>query len=90
MNIKYDELAKYLFSGREIEFSYAGKRYSITNCKGRWILFCDSDNNLLENICTFDERAILVDKIGSYKINGNSIHDIFNQEPNLITDIVIL
>ena len=87
---RFNELASHLLSGREIEFAYNGKQYSITNSKGRWMLYCDTDKLLLKDICDFEEREILVKNVGVYEIDGRQIADIFNDEPNLISNLVIL
>ena len=87
---RFKDLASNLLADREIEFSYKGKQYSITNGNGRWILCCDTDKLLLMDFCDFEEREILVKNVGVYKIDGWQIADIFNDEPNLISNLVIL
>ena len=83
-------LPSQLLSGREIEFAYNGKQYSITNSKGRWMLYCDTDKLLLKDICDFEEREILVNNVGAYEISGRQIADIFNEEADSISNLVVL
>ena len=52
---RFNELAYYLLVGREIEFAYKGKQYSITNGNRRWMLL---------DICNFEERELLVKNVG--------------------------
>ena len=87
---RFKDLASYLLAGREIEFSYKGKQYSITNGNGRWILCCDTDKLLLMDICDFEEREILVNNVGAYEIRGRQIADIFNEEADSISNLVVL
>ena len=87
---RLNDLAYHLLVGREIEFSYKGKQYSITNSNGRWMLYCDTDKLLLMDICDFGEREILVKTVGTYEIGGKKIADIFNEESDSISDLVVL
>lgn len=79
-NILFDDLANYLRCGREIEFSYNGRRYSITNHSGFWHLCDDTDHILLETVCRFEEKEILVPKIADFVIGGLKIKKIFDCE----------
>ena len=77
--IPFDTLAEYLKHGREIEFSYNGKRYSITNHSGFWY-FCDDTSHVLLNIlCPFQEKELLVSKISEIRIDGIPIPHIFDK-----------
>lgn len=87
---RFNEMASHLLSSREIEFAYNGKQYSITNSKGRWMLYCDTDKLLLMDICDFEEREILVKNVGAYEISGRQIADIFNEESDSISNLVVL
>ena len=58
--IGFNDLADFLRHGREIEFSYKGRAYSITNHSGFWYLCDDTDRVLLETVCRFDEKELLV------------------------------
>ena len=55
--INYNSLAEFLKTGREIEFAYNQKNYSITNHSGFWYLCCDTDDTLLDTVCRFEEKA---------------------------------
>ena len=45
-NLSFADLADYLKHGREIEFAYNGRQYSITNHSGFWYLSDDTDHIL--------------------------------------------
>lgn len=77
--ITFSDLAGYLKQGREIEFVYNGRRYSITNHEGVWNLCDDTDHILLNKICRFDEKEILVSKIAETIIDGMKISQIFDK-----------
>lgn len=77
-NIVFTELADYLRHGREIEFAYNGKQYSITNHSGFWYLCDDTDHILLEIICRFDEKEILISKVADDIIDDLTIRQIFD------------
>ena len=76
--ITFSELADYLMHGREIEFRYEGKDYSITNCHYEWQFCCDTDGTTI-TLCAFSEFDVLVDKVRSLEIDGVSIELIFNK-----------
>ena len=76
--INYNSLAEFLKTGREIEFAYNQKNYSITNHSGFWYLCCDTDNVLLDTVCRFEEKDILVAKIATTNIDGKTIAQIFD------------
>ena len=75
--ISFDELADYLIHGREIEFRYEGKDYSITNSHHEWHFCCDTDGTTI-TLCAFSEFDVLVDKIRGLEIDGINISRIFN------------
>ncbi len=77
--ITFSNLAGYLKQGREIEFVYNGRRYSITNHEGVWNLCDDTDHILLNKICRFDEKEILVSKIAETIIDDLKISKIFDE-----------
>jgi len=80
-NIVFNDIAEYLQNGREIEFSYKGTQYSITNHSGFWQLCNDTEHALIEIICPFEEKEILISKISATVIGGSTIQQIFdNQE----------
>ena len=79
-NIVFNELADYLRNGREIEFAYGGRQYSITNHSGFWHLCDDTDHTLLETICPFDEKEALVSRIAGFSLSGLTIRQIFDTQ----------
>ena len=66
--------------GREIEFAYKGRQYSITNHSGFWHLCDDTDHILLETICRFEEKDTLVSKISAFVIDDMTIQEIFDRQ----------
>ena len=78
--IIFDDLAVYLRHGREIEFVYKGRRYSITNHSGFWYLCDDTDHILLENVCRFEEKEALVSKIAVAIIDDLTIQQMFDSQ----------
>ena len=78
--LNFDALADYLKHGREIEFAYNRRRYSITNHSGFWYLCDDTDHILLDTLCRFDEKDLLVSRIAMFTINGISIKEIFDRK----------
>lgn len=77
-SITFNNLADYLRHGREIEFRYGGKDYSITNCHYGWQFCCDTDGTT-SILCAFHEFDVLVEKIRCLEIDGISIEDIFDK-----------
>ena len=64
--LRFDEIARELQTGREIEFTFDGKHYSITNnSSGRWCLCVDTNAGsfLLEDLCPFGQLELLTTKI---------------------------
>ena len=78
--IMFNELADYLRHGREIEFAYKDRQYSITNHSGKWHLCDDTDHVLLKTLCSFEEKEILVSEIGAHIIDGPTIGRIFDRQ----------
>ena len=78
--IVFNELADYLRHGREIEFAFNGRAYSITNHSGNWYLCDDTDHVLLKTLCSFEEKEILVSEIGAHIIDGLTIGRIFDRQ----------
>ena len=72
-------LADYLRHGREIEFVYKGRAYSITNHTGLWYLCDDTSHTLLETLCPFDEKELLVEKIAVAVLGDLTIREIFDR-----------
>ena len=76
----FKDVADYLRHGREIEFAYKGKQYSITNHSGFWYLCDDTEHILLDIVCRFEEKDILVSKIAAIIIEGKTIQQIFDEQ----------
>lgn len=79
-SVVFNNLADYLRHVREIEFSYKGRQYSITNHSGFWYLCNDTDHTLLKTICRFDEKETLVSKIATTMIDDLTIQQIFDMQ----------
>ena len=79
-DVVFHDLADYLRHGREIEFNYQGRQYSITNHSGFWYLCDDTDHVLLKTLCRFEEKEILVSKIAAAVIDDLTIQQIFDQQ----------
>ena len=89
-SIVFDDLADYLRHGREIEFAYKGRRYSITNHSGFWHLCDDTDSTLMETVCRFDDKELLISKIAAATIEGLTIQQIFDRHLICPSDVVVL
>ena len=79
-DITFDDLANYLRHGREIEFAYNGRQYSITNHSGFWYLCDDTDHILLDTLSQFEEKELLVSKVAASCLDGMSIREIFDRQ----------
>ena len=79
-NLNFADLADYLKHGREIEFAYNGRQYSITNHSGFWYLCDDTDHILLDTVCRFEEKDLLVSRIKIFSIEGLTIQEIFDRK----------
>ena len=77
--VNFDTLADYLRHGREIEFVYRGRAYSITNHSGFWYLCDDTSHALLETLCPFEEKELLVSKVAAFSLGDLTIQQIFDQ-----------
>ena len=78
--LSFSELLQDLRIGREIEFSYQGKAYSITNDRyGNWNFYCDTDSKLLQCICPFEDKQTLLDFVKAQRIEGTLLSEIFDQ-----------
>ena len=87
--VKFNDLADYLRHGREIEFAYNGKQYSITNNKDGWNFCCDT-NMEFEILCPFREFDTLVEKIAQTVIEGKTITEIFDKLLYDVNQLAIL
>ena len=77
-NLSFADLADYLKHGREIEFAYNGRQYSITNHSGFWYLCDDTDHILLDTVCRFEEKDLLVSKVAISVPGDLTIQEIFD------------
>ena len=77
--IDFAAFADYLRQGREIEFAYKGRGYSITNHAGFWYLCDDTSHTLLETLCPFDEKELLVEKIAVAVLDDLTIREFFDR-----------
>ena len=80
MMYRFAELAEHLRHGREIEFVYNKRSYSITNHSGYWHLCDDTAHVLLQTLCRFEEKELLVEKTAAFCLEGKRIADIFNEQ----------
>lgn len=78
-SVLFKDLADYLRHGREIEFAYNGRLYSITNHSGYWYLCDDTDHILLETLCRFEDKETLVSRIAFTVIDDLTIQQIFDK-----------
>ena len=79
-NLSFADLADYLKHGREIEFAYNGRQYSITNHSGFWYLSDDTDHILLDTIGRFEEKDLLVANIATSVLGDLTIQEIFDRQ----------
>jgi len=77
--ITFSNLADFLKHGREIEFAYKGKRYSITNSHYEWHFCCDTDGTTI-TLCPFPELDTLAEKTGLLEIESLTIMEIFDRQ----------
>lgn len=87
MSYKLEELARDLKIGREIEFAYHNKNYSITKWREGWEIYNDTDRIELR-VVRFGSRAykneesyqILIEELSKPYIENRSIKEIFECE----------
>ena len=89
-DITFDDLANYLRHGREIEFAYNGRQYSITNHSGFWYLCDDTDHILLDTLSRFEEKVLLVSKVAASCLDGMTIREIFDRQLYHVDEVSIL
>ncbi len=77
--ITFDLISDSLSHGRELEFGYRGKLYSVTNSGGNWHFCCDSDGKTV-TLCPFDDFDTLVHKVSCQHIDGVTIAEIFDRQ----------
>ena len=79
-SITYCDFADYLRHGREIEFAYNGRQYSITNHSGFWYLCDDTDHILLDTLSRFEDKDFLVSKVAASVLGDLTIQEIFDRQ----------
>ena len=79
-DITFYNLADFLRHGREIEFAYNGRQYSITNHSGFWYLCDDTDHILMDTLSWFEEKELLVSKVADSCLDGMTIREIFDRQ----------
>lgn len=89
LTITFTDLADYLKHGREIEFRYDGKEYSITNSHHEWHFCCDTEGSTIA-LCAFSEFDVLIDKISRLEIDNISIAEIFNEHLGELEVLAVL
>ena len=88
--ISFETIKDSLNCGREIEFSYQNKQYSITNSQGYWNFCCDTDNRTMERICPFADREALMAWVSALCIEGTPLPCIFDEEKYEASSVCIL
>ena len=78
--IRFQDLADYLIRGRELEFAYNGRQYSITNHSGFWYPCDDTDHILMDTLSWFEEKELLVSKVADSCLDGMTIREIFDRQ----------
>lgn len=88
---KYDfqTILECLSIGQEIEFSYKGKLYSITNdSSGYWNFCCGS--TLVKALCEFDDKDRLIQRVSDLSIDGVNLSSIFDDAKYENSSVMIL
>lgn len=77
----FSDLTLALKTGREVEFCYESRNYSITNSRGSWNLCEDTEvgSVLLQTLCSTAETAILAEKAGKIALGGMTVRRIFDE-----------
>lgn len=88
--IAFQVILDSLRCGQEIEFSYKGKQYSITNSNGYWNFCCDTDNKVIERICPFEDKKTLIERVRSFCVDGAPISMIFDEGMYDVSSVCIL
>ena len=89
-NLSFADLADYLKHGREIEFAYNGRQYSITNHSGFWYLSDDTDHILLDTLSRFEEKDLLVSKVAISVLGDLTIQEIFDWQLFAVDELAII
>lgn len=86
----FQNIADCLYCGRELEFSYRGKQYSVTNSNGYWMFCCDTDHQIIKTICLFEEKDQLISYFKNASIEGTLIFKIFDENLYDASSVCIL
>ncbi|MBQ6933489.1 MAG: hypothetical protein IJN37_03775 [Clostridia bacterium] len=78
-NVTFKDLANFLRHGREIEFEYKNKQYSITNSRSVWHFCCDTDGSSI-TLCPFHDFEALVKGTAKIIIDGITVEEIFDRQ----------
>lgn len=79
-DLSFSTILDCLSCGCEIEFSYQGKQYSITNdSQGNWNFCCDTDSKLIQCICPFEDKNTLLSYVKMQNIEGTPLFEIFDK-----------
>ncbi len=80
--VRFCDLEQFLKTGREIEFVYNGKHYSITNDSTGYWNFCLDEaagSVLLKTLCPYRELEYLAEIVADTVIDGLTIRQIFDE-----------
>ena len=78
-NVPFKMIIEDLNCGREIEFAYHGKKYSITNSEGYWNFCCDTDGFIIERLCPFNDKTKLIERVSNLNVEGVLLSTIFDK-----------
>ena len=80
MDYTFQDIKKQLEIGREIEFQYHNKQYSITNWDGYWWIYNDTDHITLSKVDyrVKDSYKSLIQELSKLYIDNKSIVEIFD------------
>ena len=78
-NVPFKMIIEDLNCGREIEFAYHGKKYSITNSEGYWNFCCDTDGIIIERLCPFNDKTKLIERVSNLNVEGVLLSTIFDK-----------
>ena len=69
-NVPFKMIIEDLNCGREIEFAYHGKKYSITNSEGYWNF---------ERLFPFNDKTKLIERVSNLNVEGVLLSTIFDK-----------
>ncbi len=76
--ITFQDVVSDLRCGREIEFVYGGKNYSITSSGGYWYFYCEQTKETVK-IAAFNDKERLIRFVSEFCINGVRLSLIFDE-----------